>query len=65
MWELGTVSSSSSTPVASLMVSQIVPNWSTSNTVYPGSSDPPEKIYNIFASENEDCTINNYYNTLE
>ena len=22
-------------------------------TVYPGSSDPPEKIFNIYASENE------------
>ena len=26
-------------------------------TVYPGSSDPPEKIINIFASENEVYTI--------
>ena len=26
-------------------------------TVYPGSSDPPEKILNIFASENEVYTI--------
>ena len=31
-------------------------------TVCPGSSDPPEKIFNIFASENEVYTI--YYNTL-
>ena len=28
-------------------------------TVCPGSSDPPEKIFNIFASENEVYTINN------
>ena len=31
--------------------------WSTLNalslTVCPGSSDPPEKLYNIFASKNE------------
>ena len=27
------------------------------NTVCPGSSDPPEKILNIFASENEVYTI--------
>ena len=26
-------------------------------TVRPGSSDPPEKIFNIFASENEVYTI--------
>jgi len=26
-------------------------------TVCPGSSDPPEKIINIFASENEVYTI--------
>ena len=26
-------------------------------TVCPGSSDPPEKIFNVFASENEDYTI--------
>ena len=26
-------------------------------TVCPGSSDPPEKMYNIFASENEFYTI--------
>ena len=32
---------------------------SGSGTVCPGSSDPPEKSINIFASENE-----NYYNTL-
>ena len=30
---------------------------STSVTVCPGSSDPPEKIFNIFASENEGYTI--------
>ena len=28
-----------------------------SPTVCPGSSDPPEKIFNIFASENEVYTI--------
>ena len=28
-----------------------------SNTVCPGSSDPPEKMFNIFASENEVYTI--------
>ena len=27
------------------------------DTVYPGSSDPREKIFNIFASENEVYTI--------
>jgi len=27
------------------------------STVCPGSSDPPEKILNIFASENEVYTI--------
>ena len=27
------------------------------STVCPGSSDPPEKILNIFASENEAYTI--------
>ena len=27
------------------------------NTVCPGSSDPPEKTLNIFASENEVYTI--------
>ena len=27
-------------------------------TVCPGSSDPPEKIFNIFASENE---VNTFY----
>ena len=31
-------------------------------TVCPGSSDPPEKIFNIFASENEIYTI--HYDTL-
>ena len=33
-------------------------------TVCPGSSDPPEKIFNIFASENEVTPFINYYNTL-
>ena len=33
-------------------------------TVCPGSSDPPEKILNIFASENEVYTSFNYYNIL-
>ena len=34
-------------------------------TVCPGSSDPPEKIFNKFASENEVYTIRfNYYDTL-
>ena len=28
-----------------------------SATVCPGSSDPPEKIFNMFASENEVYTI--------
>ena len=27
------------------------------NTVCPGSSDPPGKIFNMFASENEGYTI--------
>ena len=30
---------------------------SNSDTVCPGSSDPPEKIFYIFASENEVYTI--------
>ena len=34
------------------------------HTVCPGSSDPPEKILNIFASENEVYTIFNYYDIL-
>ena len=29
----------------------------TFSTVCPGSSDPPEKIFNIFASQNEVYTI--------
>ena len=33
-------------------------------TVCPGSSDPQEKIFNIFASENEVYTIYYYYDTL-
>ena len=33
-------------------------------TVCPGSSDPPEKISNIFVSENEVYTIFNDYNIL-
>ena len=32
------------------------------DTVCQGSSDPPEKIFHIFASDNEVYT--NYYNTL-
>ena len=32
------------------------------HTVCPGSSDPPEKIIDIFASEN--TPFINYYNTL-
>ena len=28
------------------------------STVCPGSSDPPEKILNVYASENEVYTIN-------
>ena len=31
--------------------------YSRTDTVCPGSSDPPEKIFNIFASENEVYTI--------
>ena len=34
-------------------------------TVCPGSSDPPEKIFNMFASENEVYTSYNYYDTLD
>ena len=34
------------------------------STVCPGSSDPPEKIFNTFASENENTPFINYYNTL-
>ena len=35
------------------------------NTVCPGSSDPQEKILNIFASENDVYTIIfNYYDIL-
>ena len=35
-------------------------------TVCPGSSDPPEKMFNIFASENEGLhhLLNTYYDTL-
>ena len=34
-------------------------------TVCPGRRDPPEKIFNIFASENEVyTTIFNYHNNL-
>ena len=36
----------------------------SANTVCPGSSDPPEKILNIFASENEVTPFFNYYNIL-
>ena len=32
-------------------------------TVCPGSSDPAEKIFNIFASENEVTPFINYYHT--
>ena len=32
-------------------------SWPVLYTVCPGSSDPPEKILNIFASENEVYTI--------
>ena len=38
--------------------------WMLPYTVCPGSSDPPEKILNIFASENEVYTIFNYYDIL-
>ena len=31
--------------------------WTRCYTVCPGSSDPPGKIFNIFASENEAYTI--------
>ena len=31
---------------------------SSSYTVRPGSSDPPENMFNIFASENKGYTIN-------
>ena len=34
------------------------------HTVCPGSSDPPEKMLIIFASENEAYTIFNYYDIL-
>ena len=41
------------------------PRFECLPTVCPGSSDPPEDIYNIFASENEVYTnYYNYYNTL-
>ena len=33
-------------------------------TVCPGSSDQPEKIFNIFPSENEVQIFINYYDTL-
>ena len=32
-------------------------NFASPGTVCPGSSDPPEKLFNIFASENEVFTI--------
>ena len=41
--------------------------WVTTSWTYavcPGSSDPPEKKFNIFASENEDYTISNYDDTI-
>ena len=31
--------------------------WGFLGTVCPGSSDPPEKIFNVLASENEVYTI--------
>ena len=34
------------------------------HTVCPGSSDPFEKIYNIFVSENEVTPFIYYYDTL-
>ena len=34
-----------------------IQNFSVLNTVCPGSSDPQEKILNIFVSENEVYTI--------
>ena len=34
------------------------------STVCPGSSDPPEKVLNIFASENEFTPFFNYYDIL-
>ena len=43
----------------STLLSHTLPIYSPSlHTVCPGSSDPPEKIFNIFSSENEVCTIN-------
>ena len=33
-------------------------------TVCPGSSDPGEKIFHIFAAENELTPFINYYDTL-
>ena len=39
---------------------QILPEtqvFSIIDTVCPGSSDPPEKMFNIFESKNEVCTI--------
>ena len=33
-------------------------------TVCPGSSDPPEKIFNIFASKMRFTSFINYYDTL-
>ena len=35
----------------------VTTSWTVSYTVCPGSSDPPEKILNIYASENEVYTI--------
>ena len=37
--------------------SEYSPLMESPNTVCPGSSDPPEKIFSIFASENEVYTI--------
>ena len=38
--------------------------WNYLCTVCPGSSDPPEKIFDIFASENEVVPFINYNYTL-
>ena len=43
--------------ISALYLSYIVPCSPPEATVCPGSSDPPEKIFNIFASENEVYTI--------
>ena len=40
-----------------LTVEEVMHHYHNYGTVCPGSSDPPEKIFSIFASENEVYTV--------